>query len=427
MKKFIFIIILLGGCAYYNTFYNAKKYYNEGIKSKKSGSLDIQLFKRSAEKCEKVLNWFPNSQWADDALYLLSLNHFEMGEYDKARIKLREFKNRFPKSPYLPYVYLYLGKINIFFDELNEAEENLLIAKKFNIWEISKEVTKEEMKIYLKRNETDKVIKSGEYALHKFPEKRQDILKILSDAYFFINDTSKALYYLKEIFKESKEESIGLKIARVYMSLDSFNKAIDVSKIYNSPDAKIIRSECLFKLGFNDDAINEIENISQTRRDKYGLLSSIILSEIYESKFDTAKSYVVLKNASSFNVSDSLLFFVKRKVNYLSLFYEKNDSFIVKEDTVISRLFLLGEGYFIYKNDYKRAFEIYKFITEKYNDTIYVPKSMFAIAYIYLDKKKDTLSAISTFEDIKLRFRETAFSNVAEEILGKIKVKTIEK
>lgn len=426
MKKFLFIIFLLQGCAYYNTLYNAKKYYNDGIQRKKTGSPSLDLFRRSAEKCEKVLNWFPNSKWADDALYLLGLNYFEMGEYAKAKIKFTEFKNKFSDSKFISYVYLYLAKINIIDNEIDEAEKNLLIAKRYNIWEVSRETTKEELKIYLKKGETAKVIESGEVTLKKFPEKKQEILKIISDAYLFMKDTTKALYYLKEIFKETQVESIGLKIAVIYISLDSIKKAISFSRDYNSPDAKIIKAQCFYKLGFKDSAIIEIDNLSQTRRDKYGLMSSLLLSEIYESNNDTLKSYEILKKASSFNITDSLIIFVKRKANYLSLFYEKLDSSFIDSDTLISRLFLLAEGYFIYKDDYKKAYELYRKIYENYNDTIYVPKSMFASGLICLEKVNDTNSAIIIFNNIKSKFPKTVYSKSAEEIIGKIKSKTSE-
>lgn len=427
MKKFILIIFFLQGCAYYNTLYNAKKYYNEGIQRKKTGSPYLDLFKRSAEKCEKVLNWFPNSKWADDALYLLALNYFEMGEYTKAKIKFTEFKNRFTDSPFIAYAYLYLAKINIINDEIEEAEKNLILAKRYNIWDVSKEATKEELKIFLKKGENYKVIESGEFVLKKFPEKKQEILKIISDAYLSIRDTTKALYYLKEMFKVSEAESIGLKIAILYISLDSLKKAIDITRNYNSPDAKIIKAECFYKLGFKDSAVMEIENIFQTRRDKYGLSAALLLSEIYESNNDSVKSYEVMKKASSFNVPDSLLIFVKRKANYLSLFYEKKDSLTINNDTLISRLFLLAEGYFLYKNDYIKAYDLYKKISEEYNDTIFVPKSMFALGIIYLEKKNDTASAINTFTKIKSKFPGTIYSNSAEEIIGKIENKTDQK
>ncbi len=427
MKKFILIIFFLQGCAYYNTLYNAKKYYNEGIQRKKTGSPYLDLFKRSAEKCEKVLNWFPNSKWADDALYLLALNYFEMGEYAKAKIKFTEFKNKFSNSQFISYVYLYLAKINIIDNEIEEAEGNLLIAKKYNIWEVSKEATKEELKIYLKKGETAKVIESGEFALKKFPEKKQEILKIISDAYLSMNDTTKALFYLKEMFKIEEAESIGLKIAKLYISLDSLRKAIDITRNYNSPDAKIVKAECFYKLGFNDSAVMEIENIFQTRRDKLGLSAALLLDEIYESINDSLKSYEVLKKATTFNVPDSLLFFVKRKANYLSLLYEKKDSLTINNDTLISRLFLLAEGYFIYKNDYMKAYDLYKRISEEYDDTFFVPKSMYALGIIYLEKINDTVSALNTFTKIKSKFPGTIYSISAEEIIGKIENKTDQK
>ena len=66
-KKYLYIFIILisqNGCAYFNTFYNAKVYYQEAEKirlEKESESIPITAmdkYGKVIEKCQKVLNEF---------------------------------------------------------------------------------------------------------------------------------------------------------------------------------------------------------------------------------------------------------------------------------------------------------------------------------------------------------------------------------
>ena len=101
---FFFVAILLCGCTYYNTFYNAKKIFKEGENAQKKAPPDRRStvgktqYEAAIKKASKVLTFHPKSKWADDALFLIGRAYFNMEDYVKARRKFEELLASFAKS-----------------------------------------------------------------------------------------------------------------------------------------------------------------------------------------------------------------------------------------------------------------------------------------------------------------------------------------
>ena len=91
-KTLIFGILFLwsGGCAYFNTFYNAQQYYKEAdkIRLQKEGETipitALDKYGKTIQKCQKVLNDFPESKFRTDAFLLIAKSRFYRKDYDFA-------------------------------------------------------------------------------------------------------------------------------------------------------------------------------------------------------------------------------------------------------------------------------------------------------------------------------------------------------
>jgi TolA-binding protein len=122
-RLFFFVFICCGAilqsCAYYNTFYNTKKNFREGLAENKKRvgdkptAQEIQKFDATIEKASKVLQLYPTSKYADDAVLILGQSFFYKQEYLKAQRKFDELIANFPKSNLLPTARLWLAKTNI--------------------------------------------------------------------------------------------------------------------------------------------------------------------------------------------------------------------------------------------------------------------------------------------------------------------------
>lgn len=102
---------LLGGCVYFNTFYNAQKAYDQAIRLREKRlektpddsvlvSNDEKLkLERSIAKSSKVLELFPDKKkYQPKALFLIGEAYLAMGEYAKAILKYDELKRFYPEA-----------------------------------------------------------------------------------------------------------------------------------------------------------------------------------------------------------------------------------------------------------------------------------------------------------------------------------------
>jgi tetratricopeptide (TPR) repeat protein len=87
---FVVIILCSGGCAYYNTFYNAQQYYEEAekIRLQKEGKTipitALDKYGKTIQKCQKVLTDYPESKFRTDAFLLMAKSKFYRKDYDLA-------------------------------------------------------------------------------------------------------------------------------------------------------------------------------------------------------------------------------------------------------------------------------------------------------------------------------------------------------
>jgi TolA-binding protein len=112
--------------AYFNTYYNATRLFDEAVleiqtteKNQQSKGLppqkEISPTARQKltgviEKCSKLLQYYPTSKWVDDALMLIGESYYYMGEYLKAERKFAELIAQFPDSKHYLEARLWLGE-----------------------------------------------------------------------------------------------------------------------------------------------------------------------------------------------------------------------------------------------------------------------------------------------------------------------------
>ena len=86
----ITVSLLLFSCAYFNTFYNAERYYKEAdrIRLEKSGKAiplkAMDNYGKTIQRCRVVLSEFPESKLVNDAILLMAKAQFYRSEYDDA-------------------------------------------------------------------------------------------------------------------------------------------------------------------------------------------------------------------------------------------------------------------------------------------------------------------------------------------------------
>ncbi len=114
-----------GGCVYYNTFYNAKKSFNEAEKSRQKskgkGRGNVGSYRKAIEKSLKVIEDYPNSKYYDDALYILMISYYYTEEFSRSERRAREILAVYAESEYARKATLYLAKAKLMQKDLDDA------------------------------------------------------------------------------------------------------------------------------------------------------------------------------------------------------------------------------------------------------------------------------------------------------------------
>ena len=106
----LIVVFLLGmitfvGCAYFNSFYNARKNYREAEKQRENSPTqqqNTQKYNKAIESAGRLLNDYPNSKWVDDALLLMGQSYYRLTQYNRALRKFDELLANHPDSPLIP-------------------------------------------------------------------------------------------------------------------------------------------------------------------------------------------------------------------------------------------------------------------------------------------------------------------------------------
>jgi TolA-binding protein len=102
------VLLALGGCAYFNTFYLAKRHYGDAQKAQERSTSSapapdaVGKYDAAIRQCNKLLTDHPKSKWADDAMYMMGASYYGKGDYPEALRRLREFRQKYPGSPFVP-------------------------------------------------------------------------------------------------------------------------------------------------------------------------------------------------------------------------------------------------------------------------------------------------------------------------------------
>jgi len=126
-----FLIFTLIGCAYFNTFYNAMKLFDEAQEigfddQGRPKSNAIQKYNKAIKKCGVILTDYKKSKWADDALFLLARCFFYKGNsFTLAIEKFEDLISFYPESPFVPDAMIYIAKSNYRFNDQEKALEQL--------------------------------------------------------------------------------------------------------------------------------------------------------------------------------------------------------------------------------------------------------------------------------------------------------------
>ena len=428
----ITVSLLLSSCAYFNTFYNAEKYYNEAnkLRLEKSGKAiplrAIDNYGKTIQKCKVVLSDYPESKYVNDAIFLMAKAQFYRSEYDDAISNLKIIygqgsDQQVAEAKYWSAVCKWKkGKTQTAINELSEiikisSDSNIKAQCHLSLADISSELDRDDEFLF-HLEEGAKIIKDR--------AEKGIVYNKLADIAFNNENYIVAEGAYKEVIKNSltkvKIENAHLqllKISRIqgdHRSAERKIKSMVVDEKFKNIKGNLELELVQLYIAQKDidNAVVRLESIikdyerTKTSSEAYFLLGQIHLSDIWKPEFAKEKFTQVKKeyNRSEYGpISDSKIKAIdayNKSLEDLKI-YETIKADTVLKDTVVSdsinnKIIKPSKSYeeLLYHIGDIEAFSFerldsgvvfFKKILEHDSDSKFYPKALFTLSLIYSD------------------------------------------
>jgi TolA-binding protein len=424
------------GCVYYNTFFLAKKYYNEGVKDQEKSGSDRPTpsaqakFDMAIKQCDKVITDYPKSKWVDDASYYKAASLYGKGDYNGAIRKLDEFQTQFPKSPWIPDARFTEGLARYQRKEYVEADSIFTACdrdypnfqRRWDLYFAAGE-NQFEMKNYVEAaawyGRAVKVAKGR--------RQRGDALRRDGDAWQARDrpDTAVVLYTecLKVEERGTQRLDVALSKADAYEQMGKDQEALDFLeewKVYAANanrlgELELKMYECMTDLGRVQEAISGYQHlVSAYPNTPVAQEAQFQIGYLYETKLhdydEAGREYEKLRNQPSSQFASQAS---RRAQNLATL---KRFQEALASDTTQARsraAFQLAEFYYFQMEKTDSAIAQYYLVEREFPRSVYAPKSAYARLWIMAHDRNDTLGTMMLTDSIARDYRGTRYAESA--------------
>ena len=437
------LLFVFSSCAYFNTFYNARQYFEQAEKQRleKAGESippgAIDAYGKVIDKSQYVIDKYPDSKLVKEALLLIGMSRFHRKEY------------RIAETVFKQYVETYA-------DNVDQAEYWLALCK----WKLGKpqpalDVLQSMLEtatdknfissIYLSKAEINLDIDNSKLALeylvlaaetNKDRDERGQIYYRIAELAYNAEDYEQALSANTEVVKNStskkRKEEANLQIVRIHRLLGNWDTVKDLIKsmlldetfktIHGDLDLELVK---LYQMdGLMEEAITRIESIkedyknSKTSAEAYYIHGEIALYDYWN--LDDAKKYfewVTREYRQSIYTSTANL-----RAKEITKYQESLEEITTLDDQILltiavldsliddslksvrekevnnsrisiaSHLYNLGELEAFHFKRQDSSMTHFQRIVDEFPETDYYPKSLFTLYYINFSTG-DTITA----------------------------------
>lgn len=432
----IVLLVASAGCAYYNTFYLAKKYYREGAKAQEHSLTDAPSpeaatkFDLVIRQCNKVLTDYGKSKYVDDASYLMGAAMYGKGDYDNAIQRLSDFQVKFPKSPYVADA-LFMEGLSYYRRKDYDIADSILQGVEVQFpkfdrkWELQFYSGETQSKL---EKYSDAAASYGK-ALDTAKERHQrsDALRRMGDAYLASDrpDTAAAVYArcLKVEDRGKERLDVALSRADALRQARHYQEAIDFLedwKVYAAAetregDLRLRLYECMALVGRVPEAIAGYRGlVEKFPRTPIAYEAQFRIGYLYEAELQdydsAAREYDKLKGQPTSQFSD-LAF--RRSQSLTTLRHYRQTMASDTTQTKAAAAFMLAELYYFQLDKPESALIEYREVETQYPKSVYAAKSAYARLWIAAHDKGDTLGAMALTDTMVDRYRGTRYAESA--------------
>ena len=418
-------IILLAGCAYFNTFYNAQKFYAEGLRLKEqnqSGSAKAK-FDKAIEKSALVISRWPKSRWVDDALFLVGMSYYQTGQYPRAVRHFDQLLLAFPKSNLVAQAELYrglallgdgqYGTARLVLDMVRQKHRHLADIASYQL-----------ARSYISREEFAIAFDSLAWFVAHYPRSR-----LITQAVKELAETASRLqrwqeaerwftrYWALESDAKLRAEA-KLKIAACRFEEGRFAEAVgqidDVLGRYGDFDdeANLLLGKVLLAQGRTSDALGTWSKVRSSN--SYGAEAAFRIGRFHEEQKDFEQARVYYDTAKLRRADSDYGVLAVKRLTLLNAFMGQDTA---PQDSA-KRLFLRAEVYNLNLGDYDQACLLYQQVADSFPTSPWAPKALLAQAWIVKNVKHDSAAAVPLLKQLIAEYGATEYADEARRWLG---------
>jgi len=430
------LLVAAAGCAYYNTFYLAKKYYREGVKAQEHALTDAPSpeaatkFDLVIRQCNKVLTDYSKSKYVDDASYLMGAAMYGKGDYDNAIQRLADFQAKFPKSPYVADARFMEG-LSFYRRKDYDVADSILqdVDTRFPKFDRKWELYFYSGETEAKLEQYPGAVASYQRAVDAAKERHQrsDALQRMGDAYLASEkaDSAAAVYAQclkvedrgKERLDVALSRGDALRQARRYQEAIDFleNWKVFAANESREGDLRLRLYECMALVGRVPEAIEGYRGlVEKFPRTAVAYEAQFRIGYLYESQlqdYDAAgREYDKLKGQPTSQFSDLAL---RRSQSLATLRHYRQTMASDTTQTKAAAAFMMAELYYFQLDKPESALIQYRQVEQEFPSSVYAPKSAYARLWIAAQDKGDTLGAMAITDTMVARYHGTRYAESA--------------
>ncbi len=421
----IITLIMITGCVYFNTFYNAKLFFSEAEKMRAEregeflGNTITDKYKKVIDKSDIVINNHPDSKYLDDALFLKGRSHYHRKEYD---LSVSTFHTLISTNPdeysilseyWLALNKWKLGKPQAALKNLNQVlfktNENKLLAH----------IYQSQAEIFLELKQDSIAVSTLEQAA-ELTKNRQDKGQIyyrLAELAYEIQNYKSAIDYYKNVIKYSYSNKrvmeANLKIVQRYRDLNDLEKASEeIKTMLIDPEFSTIHDDLELELAKlrltqneNEAAIQILEDIvikypnNETSAEAFYLLGEQFLlktrdfvkADYYYKQIQKESSQSIfndhgkqrIKEIDKYNKSIEFLKEIEKIHSLPDSLINNDKNKNVDTVKVVLELFNIGELEAFHFNQIDTSLIYFNRIIEEYPKSDLEAKTIFALSHLY--------------------------------------------
>jgi peptidoglycan-associated lipoprotein len=417
-------VLFLAGCAYYNTFYNAKAAYADGLKLVESNNAASAKprFEAAIKKSAAVIKNYSRSQWVDDALFLVGECYYQLGEYPKAIVKFENLEAAFPNSSFRDDARFYraLALIN---DQEYAKGIGLLRNIKDQSRRLKQDAAFELAATVYRQADYAAAVASFQEFQNEFPRSRHDreLRGLLADAYFHLGRYPEAVaaYCRHRSLAPHSHERVpdDLSIAECYLLgnfPDSALRLMQKQSVDRYPEYSdriyLLTGKALLVLERKPEAYTAL---SKVKAGAASAEANFLIGRSYEQDTNFNQAYAYYDTARTRDPSSTF----GKQANSRHLLIDRLLKGLRGEGDTAQSKFLLAEVYHMNLQQDSLALVQYQIVADSFPKSGFAPKSLYAVAWIKQNDSK-LADSITAWQAVIQRYPKTVYAQEARKALG---------